>query len=521
MKTSWTKRWHDFKSPLRVVVQILLRSRDAKQAKCQELEQKLDEARRIQTEQEKELERQRTEIKELKQRLWQAKVENSMVGELPIVLPNDPPIKGHGYGPRTVALAVELAKICGFRGAERSMKLMFDWLGVEQKIPRWTSIRNWIQRIGIACLTAPMEEADDWIWLLDHSNQIGPEKVLIVLAIRASRLPPPGQAIRYEDVRVLCVLPGTQWKREDMAEVYEQLAEQYGAPRAIVCDGAVELREGAESLKNLRLDTIVLHDFKHKAANFLKALIGQDERFIAFTTKLGQTRSAIQQTELAHLTPVSQKPKARFMNLDATLRWANMALWILEHPEECPPEWGLTAQRLEQKLGWLRDYADDLAVWSECQEVINRGLQFINEQGLFDGACRQLHGELFADLHHSASRTLAKRLLHFVGEAEWLLKPGERLTMSTEIVESSFSFYKRLERQHSKGGFTTLLASFGALMTTTTPDLVKRAFARVSVKDVTEWLKDHLRDTFMSKRMAAYRLAQMAHQGATELAPTG
>ncbi len=33
------------------------------------------------------------------------------------------------------------------------------------------------------------EPADDWVWMADHSNQIGPEKALVVLGVRAARLP--------------------------------------------------------------------------------------------------------------------------------------------------------------------------------------------------------------------------------------------------------------------------------------------------------------------------------------------
>ena len=47
-------------------------------------------------------------------------------------------------------------------------------------------------RVGVAALTAPIERANDWIWMADHSNQIGQEKALVVLGIRASQLPPPG-----------------------------------------------------------------------------------------------------------------------------------------------------------------------------------------------------------------------------------------------------------------------------------------------------------------------------------------
>lgn len=82
-----------------------------------------------------------------------------------------------------------------------------------------------------------------------------------------------GETVRHEDVRVRAVQPGTHWKREDMAAAYDQLAERYGPPRAVVCDGAVERREGAESLKTKRGNTIVLQDLKHKAAIFLRSML--------------------------------------------------------------------------------------------------------------------------------------------------------------------------------------------------------------------------------------------------------
>lgn len=101
----------------------------------------------------------------------------------------------------------------------------------------------------------------------------------------------------------------------------------------ILCDGAVELRDGAESLKNQRFDVIVLNDFKHKAANYFKAMLRKDQRFAEFTTQLGRTRCAIQQTELGHLVPRSLKEKVRFMNLGPVLEWASAVLWLLDHPE--------------------------------------------------------------------------------------------------------------------------------------------------------------------------------------------
>jgi hypothetical protein len=378
MDLSWTGKGLDFKSPVRVVVRFLRRSRATKAEKCRDLREQLQEAKRTIARQDREAQRQKEEVLALKERMRRLEDRNRLQARMRCRLPEDPPLKGHKFGLRMIRLAVNLARVVGLRPAERVLKIVWEWLGVEQSLPIWTTIRTWLLRVGVASLREPIEAADDWVWMSDHSNQIGPEKALVVLGVRASQLPPPGESLRHEDVHLLTVRPGTAWKREDMGSVYRELAEQYGTPRAVLCDGAVELRDGAQCLQKQRPDTIVLRDFKHKAAIFLKALVGEHQRFAEFNTHLGKTRSAIQQTELAHLTPPGQKPKARFMNLAATLDWAAAVLWLLDHPEAKTRD-SLTSERLEQKLGWLRSFAAELAEWRECQQVVKAGVTFINE----------------------------------------------------------------------------------------------------------------------------------------------
>ena len=84
-----------------------------------------------------------------------------------------------------------------------------------------------------------------------------------------------------------------------------------------------------------------------------------------FTSQTGRTRCAIQQTELGQLTPVSPRPKSRFMNLSATLNWAGMVLWHLSHPHSASRKI-ITTSRLNEKLGWLRKYRPDILRWSRC-----------------------------------------------------------------------------------------------------------------------------------------------------------
>jgi hypothetical protein len=326
-------------------------------------------------------------------------------------------------------------------------------------------------------------------------------------------MPRPGQSLTHDDVRVLELSPGKRWKREDMAAAYEQLAQRCGLPLAVLVDGAVELREGAETLQKGRENMVILNDFKHYAANVLKKIVGADERFSQFNTRLARTRSAIQQTELAHFTPPGPKPKARFMNLDPTLRWARMVSWQLSHP--CSKaRHDITALRMNEKLGWLREFRDDIQRWNGCQEVVSASLKFINEQGLFPGVTRRLRDHLRTlsggDDQDEAKDTNHRRkviacLLRFLRQSESKVAQGQRLPMSTEILESSFGLFKQLERQHSKGGFTSLLAAYGSLLQATTPESIRRDFAQISVKAMREWVSEKLGATLASKRQTAYQ----------------
>lgn len=512
MGISWFDRVRKFKSPLHVVAAFLLRSRDTKDRHCEELKRQVEELRLQQQSHCKTYLRIARERDELKQQVCRLESEKEELANRGIVLPPDPPVETHGYGPRMVSLSANLAKRLGFRGAEFALQTVFEWLEVSQKVPCPTSIRLWLQRLGVAAVTAPIKKSNDLIWLADHSNQIGTEKILVVLGVPASQLPAPGETLKHEDVRVLMVKPGTSWKKEDMAAAYTELEQRVGTPRAVIADGAAELHDGAECLKTRRADMIVLRDFKHYAANLFKAMLGKCERFAEFNKLVGQTRCAIQQTELAHLVPPSIRQKSRFMNLKAVLEWADCMLWLLEHPkaESCGM---FTAERLEKKLGWLKSFCNEIALWNEYQQVISRGLALINTQGLVSGIADRLRTTITADLKFDTSRDLAEQLVQFVRDAEAKLKPGERLWLSTEILESTFSLYKQLERQQSKGGFTSLIAAFGGLLNKATPETVQEAFSRVAVKDVTLWVKENLGQTLNSKKRTTYN--EFRKNGAT------
>ena len=98
-------------------------------------------------------------------------------------------------------------------------------------IPHWTTGRLWLMRLGHALLTMPVPQADDWAWLVDLSVQIGQEKCLVILGIRLSALPAPGECLQHQDMQLVALAPQASWTKEKVAEALEAAVARTGVPR--------------------------------------------------------------------------------------------------------------------------------------------------------------------------------------------------------------------------------------------------------------------------------------------------
>lgn len=389
------------------------------------------------------------------------------------------------------------------RGVPRVLAVVAAALGWSIPIPHWTTGRLWLLRLGHAQLTANKTAAADWVWLIDHSVQIGQEKFLAILGIRLADLPPPGESLRYEDMALLALIPRKSWTRQEVDDALEATALQTCVPRAVVNDHGVDVSGGVQLFQGRHPETVEIYDAKHKAACVLKRCLGNDPRWQAFQQQLAGTRCAIQQTELAFLVPPSPKLKARFMNLESLLNWAAHVIAVLKQPPASVLK-TVTPERLSDKLGWLTEYATAIAEWSEWQTIINIVVKFVNCQGIYRGAVGALRETLPSSYAYDSSRQLAEELVAFVKAQTFLTRRGERLPGSTEILESSFGKFKQLEKQQSRGGFTSLVLGFGAMLGNISTTVIEQAMKRSHTKNVIEWCKEHLGVTLFAQRKAAF-----------------
>lgn len=423
---------------------------------------------------------------------------------------SDPNIFNHHFSASMVALCINLSTIMPLRTVPKTLQVVLPALGIDAKIPNRETLTRWAKRLGLDRLMNNQKSRQaspaDMIWIVDHSNQIGTQKVLVILGIPASKLPTEdGTPLQLDDLEVLQVKPAHRWTRDDVRREYKELADKIGRPRWLLCDGAVELRESADVLCDADHTTDVLRDLKHVAANRFEVLIGKSQRFTEFLMEMGKTRCLIQQTELAHLTPPGLKTKARFMNIEPVINWATMVLGVLDNPDAAQA--GVQdLEKLEKRMGWLRQYKESIASWRRCCDVIAWLLAWINTHALVSDTIEKLRPGL-QNLRTSRcelSDKMTEDLLKAIDAACARVGPNERSWLSSESLESVFAQYKRREGQQSRSGFTGLILTLPTLFRSWTASEVREALRRTRTKDTTDWIKTNIGETLWSKRTKAY-----------------
>jgi len=382
-----------------------------------------------------------------------------------------------------------------------SLALKLHW-----DIPHWTTIRNWLLRAGLARLRSAQQKANDWVLMADHSVQMGTAKCLVGLGISQTEYQQLKRPLTLEDVALLHLEVMPRSTKVDVERGLQQLAQSIGEPVGVVHDNGADLAGGIRLLQKRHPHVRSIADCKHKAACLLKKRLHKDDRWKEFQQRLGRTKTEIQQTELAFLAPPGQRSKARYMNVDRLVVWAEKVLAVLAGELDLPAQMKL--QRLHEKLGWLKGYTEELKRWREWLETIEVVVSHVGRHGLSATAADDVQ----AKLGQARSETdLGRELLWFIDGQCQGLNEGERLPGSTELVETCMGKLKRLEGEQSKGGFTGLLLGLAAVVGKKGNRTAEELFKQAPTKDVLTWIKENLGFTVQAARQRlglAFRRAQ-------------
>jgi hypothetical protein len=421
-------------------------------------------------------------------------------------------VRHHHYGVQQVLLVVSLvlSAATSLRGAGRAVAVMQACGGLVPWQPSWSSTRVWLLRLGYYKLTRTKEEGRDWVWIVDHVVQTGQEKCLLIVGIRLSAVPAVGEYLTHADVEPIAVYPVTQSNGEIVYQQLEEARKQTGVPREILSDQGSDLHKGIRQFCHAHPETSFIYDIKHKVAAVLKRELGADTAWPEFSRLAGQTSQRVQQTALAALAPPRQRRKARYMNVGELVAWGVRMLQYLDEDGSQRQEWD--RQRVEEAVGWVRQYRHAVERWRQWVEVGTITEQLVKTHGLVAGGVQQLQHRLADAGTLPRTQQLCAEFILFVREEEAKAKAGERLVGSSEVIESIFGKWKRLEGEQARSGLTGLGLALGAIVAPTTVEVITQALTTVPTKTALTWCRDKLGKTVQATRRALFAPLRKAEQ---------
>jgi len=420
--------------------------------------------------------------------------------------------KGGQYPVGFMVFWVRLVLSAGvsLHGVERVLLVLNQTFNLRLPIPDWTTGRTWITRLGLWELWRPLPYGCltiTWVWIVDHAVQIGKHKVLLILGLVLEDLPSEGPwaPLQLEDVQLVGLIPMSPSNKETVDQALEVSAARTGIPAAIVSDHGGDLSGGVKLFCKRHPETREIYDAAHKGACLLKGRLEKDVQWKKFQMLAGQTRVQAVQTELACLMPPRLRMKSRYLNLEPVLNWALWAWEVLNESRAGRPPLDITAARVDEKLGWLDEFAEKLPEWRDWLGQIEETVRTIREYGHSLQAPALLKSRL-PEPKYASTRVLAEELQSFVCEHSNKARQNERLPGSSEVLESAQGKLKNLERQQSQEGFTRFVLSIGACLGNAI-DRMTQAATAIANKAVHNWSANNFVQTLAARRCAVHSSA--------------
>jgi len=409
-------------------------------------------------------------------------------------------IPRHQFSLGVVAASLALVLHAGTRLQRVAdvLSMQGNWCGLDVAAASYYSVRLWLLRLGLYQLSRAKVQADDWMWIMDHTMQLGERKCLIVVGLRQSAWSAQHRVLDHEDLELIDLVPVTESNGKIVYRQLKAAAVKTGVPRAIVSDNGPDLHGGIERFRKAHPTTAWLYDIKHKTACLLKHALQHDASWQGFTEKAHRFKQQVSLTPLAALAPPHGRSKARYMNVDVLVAWAKKSLLLLDCPKAMRKV-GLNVRGVEEKLGWLRKFSSQVRRWEEMLSVIEAAEHYVRHEGIHAKAADELAAVL-PKAATPATQRLRKQLLEFIAAEGQQARNGERLLGSSEVLESLIGKFKHVAGERGHHGLTGMVLSIGALVGNLGVATVQTAMTEIPTNDVWNWCRSHLGTTVQSVR---------------------
>jgi hypothetical protein len=354
--------------------------------------------------------------------------------------------------------------------------------------PTNTTIMNWVKKLGLYQLNKPKEKSGDWIILLDHSIQLGQEKLFVVMGIRESEIN-FNRPLQYQDLTPLQLTSKAKWTGEIILAILEELEGQLGKIKYAVGDYGSDIKKGLE------LAGIVhIHDVTHRMGIIVEKIYKLDASFENLTKRMSEMRIKLAQTTSASIIPPKQRKKSRYLNIDPISNWATKALRLAENKAFVKKN-----PDIYENLEWLKKYKKPIKELADINSVIKQ-IEKILKNRSFTEQSKELCEEKMKTLSGIKGEILKSKIREYFNSIKELLPKTKAILNSSDIIESTFGKYKNYLSSNPLACITNLSLCIAAFTSNLKKEDIKQALETVFIKDIDKWTKENIGESLFKKR---------------------
>lgn len=364
------------------------------------------------------------------------------------------------------------------------------------KAPSPTTFKRWVQKVGYYKLMLPKVVADDWMIIIDASIQMGEKKCLLVIGCRQADFP-RGRALMMEDLEILSLSIVSSLNADVVTKVLDEVASIVGKIVSICNDRGPEMLRGVKNFQINHPETRKINDTAHRVANLLEATLENSKRWKEFREQVTQSRRRMQNSLIPGFLPPSPRTKARYMNVDSLIIWAEEMLLLLDTPGSLTES---EMEELKKYIGWLLSYREDIGYWNRIVSIGVVARHIVREEGIHINIVASFEQSISSIKMGALELQFADELVMFLLEQSKGIKPGECFVGSSELLESLFGKIKYMEHEQTAFGFTSLLLAAMAHVGSSDDKLIQQAITTIKLSDIEEWSAKEIGRSIQSQR---------------------
>ncbi len=385
---------------------------------------------------------------------------------------------------------MKLQTSASFRASTKCFSIITESLDISCKTPSYTTLLNWVHKIGYYELNKVKEKADDWIIILDESIQLGCDKILVIFGIRESKIDFT-RPLNFQDLVPLREISRTNWNGELIKDVILDLKKEIGNIKYAVGDYGSDIKKGL----NL-LNITHIHDITHKFALILKKLFKNNISYKEITLKITEMRRKLFQSEIAYIIPPRQRTKSRYQNIKIISNWCLRAVNFMENGQ-------VKSEKIEDNLKWILSHKSFIHELSEINQTICDVEKVLKHNGL-SVKTKEECNLIMGNLTSKQGMEIKEQISLYLDETTKMLPEVKKILITSDIIESAFGKYKNYVSFNPMAGITNLALSIAAFTSSLTEIEIKKALEETTVDDIKKWSGQFIGKTLLQKRREAF-----------------